>query len=122
MVARYILGGLIGTCGTNHLSKKPHAPTVLFMISLFGTYFFVAHNACIIILRRKRPLAGPKVKFLREKLAKLGCEMPSTSFVCQPCEGMDISGGFVPPVKDAKGNYAAAEVRHPLPHWLETTI
>ena len=57
------------------------------------------------------PLTGPRVKFLREKLEKLGCEMPRQSFVCRPCEGMDISGGFVPPTKDAKGNLSLAEVR-----------
>lgn len=51
------------------------------------------------------------MKFLREKLEKLGCEMPRQSFACRPCEGMDISGGFVPPTKDAKGNLSPAEVR-----------
>ncbi|CAN0039136.1 unnamed protein product [Laminaria digitata] len=52
----------------------------------------------------------PRVKFLRDKLEKLGCEMPRQSFACRPCEGMDISGGFVPPTKDAKGNLSLAEV------------
>ena len=54
---------------------------------------------------------GPKVKFLREKLEKLGCEMPTGMFNCRPCEGMDISGGFIPPTKDAKGQLSRAEVR-----------
>lgn len=53
---------------------------------------------------------GPKVKFLREKLEKLGCEMPTSMFNCRPCEGMEISGGFVPPTKDAKGKLSRAEV------------
>ncbi|CAM9907478.1 unnamed protein product [Ascophyllum nodosum] len=45
----------------------------------------------------------PRVKFLREKLENLGCEMPQESFSCQPCEGMEISGGFVPPTtKDTR--------------------
>jgi len=49
---------------------------------------------------------------LREKLEKLGCEMPADRFTCRPCEGVDISGGFIPPTKDAKGKLSRAEVKH----------
>ncbi|CBN77940.1 conserved unknown protein [Ectocarpus siliculosus] len=52
----------------------------------------------------------PKVKFMREKLEKLGCEMPTGMFACRPCEGMDISGGFIPPTKGADGKPSRAEV------------
>ncbi|CAM9825913.1 unnamed protein product [Ectocarpus sp. 8 AP-2014] len=52
----------------------------------------------------------PKVKFMREKLEKLGCEMPTGMFTCRPCEGMDISGGFIPPAKGTDGKPSRAEV------------
>lgn len=49
------------------------------------------------------------MKFLREKLEKLGCEIPQKSFVCRPCEGMKISGGFVPPqMKDAQAQVSVS--------------
>lgn len=68
-------------------------------------------HAVACCYRSSCALTGPRVKFLREKLEKLGCEMPRQSFACRPCEGMDISGGFVPPIKDAKGNLSLAEVQ-----------
>ncbi|CAN0429637.1 unnamed protein product, partial [Scytosiphon promiscuus] len=40
---------------------------------------------------------------MRERLEKLGCDIPRSVFQCRPCEGMDISGGFIPPTKGADG-------------------
>lgn len=65
---------------------------------------------------------GPKVKFLREKLEKLGCELPRHSFVCRPCEGLEVSGGFVPPTKDAKGNSSLPEVRRGTHFALQLSV
>lgn len=47
---------------------------------------------------------------MREKLEKLGCEIPTSVFKCRPCEGMDISGGFIPPTKGADGKLSSPEV------------
>lgn len=60
--------------------------------------------------------AGPKVKFMREKLEKLGCEIPTSVFKCRPCEGMNISGGFIPPTKDAAGKLSSPEVTRAVLH------
>ena len=60
------------------------------------------HSRCV------RKLEGvlsrsEKARRLLESIEALGCSLPSDFFMCRPCEGAPISGGFVVPNSKSDG-------------------
>ncbi|CAM9370711.1 unnamed protein product [Discosporangium mesarthrocarpum] len=51
------------------------------------------HSTCLKMLNKSLNRC-PKVKFILEHLEKLGCSLPVEAITCEPCTGMEISGGW----------------------------
>ncbi|CAM9713238.1 unnamed protein product [Choristocarpus tenellus] len=52
-----------------------------------------AHNNCLKMMDKSLRRC-PKVKFMIERLEKLGCPLPQDFIHCKPCEGLEASGGW----------------------------